>query len=84
MGWYIDDIKIFAKNEKRTRNTWPVYRNIRMEFGIKKCSMLIMKKRKIEIMEGIELPNLESIRTLEEKENDKYMRRVEVDTIKER
>ena len=41
-----------------------------MEFGIEKCAMLIMKNEKRETTAGIELQNHESIRTLEEKEND--------------
>ena len=40
-----------------------------MEFGIEKCAMLTMKNEKREIIEGIELSNQESIRTLIEKEN---------------
>ena len=41
------------------------------------------KKIKIKIMEGTELPNQESIRTLERKENYKYLRILEVYTIKQ-
>ena len=40
-----------------------------MEFGIKKCAMLIKKSGKRETMEGIQLPNQESIRMLGEKES---------------
>ena len=39
-----------------------------MKFGIEKCVMLIMNSGKIQITEGIELPNQERIRTLGEKE----------------
>ena len=38
-----------------------------MEFDIEKCAGSKMKSRKIRITEGIELPNLERIRTLGEK-----------------
>ena len=40
---------------------------MRMKFGIEKCVMLIMEKRKRELSEGRELPNQENIRTLREK-----------------
>ena len=40
-----------------------------MEFGIEKCALLKMRSGKQQLMEGIELPNLEKIRTLGEKRN---------------
>ena len=43
-----------------------------------------MKSEKTERMEGIELLNWESIRTLREKKKYKYFRTSEVDTIKKR
>ena len=38
---------------------------------------------KRELTEGLELPNLERIRMLREKENDKYLGILEVETIKQ-
>ena len=55
-----------------------------MEFGIKKFAMLIRKSGKRETTEGTELLNQESIRTLEEKENYKYLEILEADTNKQR
>ena len=52
-----------------------------MKYGIEKCTMLIMKSGKRETTEGIQLSNQESIRTLGEKENYKYLGMLEVDTI---
>ena len=52
-----------------------------MEFDIEKCTMLIMKKRKIETREEIELLNQERIRTLR---NYKYLGTLEADIIKQR
>ena len=54
-----------------------------MEFGIEKCAILIMKSGKRQIMEGMELLNQERIRTLREKENYKFLRILEIDTIKQ-
>ena len=46
---------------------------IGMEFNIEKFAMLIRKSGKRESAEGKELPNQENFRTLEEKENCKYL-----------
>ena len=53
-----------------------------MEFGGEKCAMLIKKNRKRQMTELIELPNKENIRTLEEKETNKYMGIFKANTIK--
>ena len=64
-----EDIKIFGKNDK--------------ELCIEKCAMSKKKSRKREIMEGIELPDQESIRTLGEKENYTYLGILNVASFKE-
>ena len=47
---YMDDIKLFAKNEKELKtliHTVRIYsQDIGMEFGIEKCAMLLMKSEK--------------------------------------
>ena len=49
---YMDYIKIFAKNEKELETFIQAIRifsqDLGMEFGLKKCAMLIMKKEKKE------------------------------------
>ena len=73
---YMDDIKLFTKNEKELETliqTVIIYsQDIEMEFGVEKCIMLVMKSGKRHLTEGVELPNQEKLRTLEEKETDKY------------
>ena len=54
-----------------------------MRFGIEKRNMLGMKSDKRHMTEGVELPNQIIIRTLEAKETYKYLRILEVDTIKQ-
>ena len=60
---YIDDIKLFAKNQKELETLIQAVRiysqDTRMKFGREKCAMLIMKKGKHQMMEGTELPNQE-------------------------
>ena len=65
---YIDNIKVLAKSEKQLEILMQILRKyskyVRMEFGIEKCVMLMMKSGKREKAEGIELSNQEKIRTL--------------------
>ena len=46
---YLDDIKLFAKNEKELKTlihgVGMYSQQIGMEFGIEQCAMLVMKKR---------------------------------------
>ena len=84
---YMDDIKLFAKNEKELGaliHTVRIYsQDIRMEFGIEKCALLVMKSGKRHLTDGIELSNQNKIRTLAENETYKYLGIMEADTIKQ-
>ena len=84
---YTDDIKLFAKNEKELETLIHAVRiysqDTGMEFGIEKCTMLVMKSVKRHLTDGMELPNQDKIRTLREKETYKYLVILEADTIKE-
>ena len=65
---YMDDIKLFAKNERELETLIQAVRiyskDIGMEFGVEKCSTLIMKSEKRHMRDWVELPNQEKIRTL--------------------
>ena len=78
---YTDGIKLFAKNEKELETLIHALRiysqNIRMEFDIEKCALLVMKSGKRHLTDGMELPNQDKIRTY------KYLGILEADTIKE-
>ena len=84
---YMDDIKLFAKNEKELEtliHTIRIYsQDIGMGFGIEKYALLTMKNGKRHRTDGIELPNQDKIRTLAENEAYKYLGIVEADTIKQ-
>ena len=56
--------------------------DIGMEFGIKKCGVLILKRGKITRSEGIELPNGDKLKEVGE-EGYTYLGIVELDKIKE-
>ena len=57
----MDDIKLFAKNEKELENLIHKVRiynqHIGMEFGIEKCAMLVRKSGKRQRTDGVELRN---------------------------
>ena len=82
----MDDIKLFAKNEKELEtliHTVRIYsQDIGMEFGIDKYALLVMKSGKRHLTDGIELPNQDKIRTLAEKKTHKHLGILEADTIK--
>ena len=63
----MDDIKLFAKNEKELEtliNAIRIYsQDIGMEFGIEKCAMLVMKYGKRHLTDWMVLPNQDTIRT---------------------
>ena len=84
---YMDNIKLFAKNEKELEiliHTIRIYsQDIGMEFGIEKCALLVMKSGKRHLTDGIELPNQDKIRTLAENETYKYLGILEAGTIKQ-
>ena len=64
---YMDDIKLFAKNEIELEtliHTVKIYnQDIGMEFGIEKCTMLVMKNGK-HLKDGKELSIQDKIRML--------------------
>ena len=66
----MDEIKLFAKNEKELEtliHAVRIYsRDIGMEFGIEKYAMLVMKSGHRHVTDGMELPNQDKIKTLAE------------------
>ena len=84
---YMDDIKLFTKNEKELKtliHTVRIYnQDIGVEFGIEKCALLVMKSGKRHMTDAMELPNQDKMRTLAENETFKYVGILEADTIKQ-
>ena len=83
----MDDIILFAKNEKELETLIHAVRiysqDIGMEFGIEKCAMFVMKSGKRHMADRMELPNQDKIRTHGENETYKYLGILEADTIKQ-
>ena len=65
---YVDNIKIFAKNEFPMQTVKIFGQDIKIEFGIfKRYAVILTKSGKIETTEEMELPNQKSIGTGREK-----------------
>ena len=83
----MDDIKLFAKNEKELETLIHTVRKYSqdtgIEFGKEKCAKLVMKSGNRHTTNGIELPNQDKIRTLGENETYKYLGILEANTIKQ-
>ena len=71
----MEDMNLFAKNVKVLETILHAGRiysqDIGMEYDIEKCAMLVMKSGKQHMTDGMELPNQDKIRTLEENETFK-------------
>ena len=84
---FIDDLKLFPKSEakmdKLVRTVHVFSTDIGMEFGMKKCGILTMKRGKVARCEGIKLPNSEVMKEVE-KEGYTYLGIVELDKNKEK
>ena len=83
----MNDIKLFAENEKQLETLIRAVRiynqDIGMKFGIEIYAMLVMKSDTRNMTDGIELPNQDKMRTLEKNETYKYLGILEADTIKQ-
>ena len=83
----MDDLKLYAKSEEQTntlvRTVHVFSSEIGMEFGIKKCGILAMKRGKIVKSEGIKLPDGEVMKQVGQ-EGYTYLSIIELDKIKEK
>ena len=74
---YMDDIKLFAKNEKELETLIYAVRiysqDMGMKFGIENWAMLVMKSGKRHLTDGMILPSQDKIRKPGEKETYKYL-----------
>ena len=82
----MDDLKLYAKSAEKTntlvRTVYLFSTNIGMEFGIKKCGILTMKRSKIVKSEGIKVPDGEVMKQVGQ-EGYTYLGMIELDKTKE-
>ena len=83
---FMDDLKLHAKSAKQAntlvRTVYVFSTDIGMEFGIKKCGILTMKRGKIIKSEGIKLPDGEVIKQVVQ-EGYTYLGIIELNKVKE-
>ncbi|XP_071491881.1 uncharacterized protein [Diadema antillarum] len=81
----MDDLKLFCKDEKQCdkliQTVRLVSKDIGMDFGINKCSTLVMKRGRRVKSAGIPLPDGRILQSLEEGENYKYLGVLESDDV---
>ena len=87
--FFMDDLKLFGKSERQIESlvntVHAVSDDIGMEFGIKKCGVLIMKRGKVMTCECIELPNGMTMKMKEVKsEGYRYLGILELDKVKDK
>ena len=83
---FMDDEKLYASNETSRESliqTVRVFNNdIGLEFGVKKCAVLTMKKGKMDNSDGIALPIKTTMKELKEGDSYKYLGVIQVDGMK--
>ncbi len=61
----MDDLQLYGKKEKELDSLVQTVRvfsqDIRMEFGIDKCAMIVLKRGKLVMSDGIKLPDAKEI-----------------------
>ena len=80
-------MRLFGKNIDQIDSlVWTVYvfcEDIEMEFGLKKCGVLVLKRGEVVKMDGVTLPDGQAIKQIDE-DGYRYFRILEVDSVKER
>ena len=83
----MDDLKLFAKSKKQIDSliqTVHIFsEDIRIQFGIKKCGVLIMERGKVIRTDGIRLPGGQDMKEIDET-GYAYLGILETDKIKEK
>ena len=82
---FMGNLKLYSRNEKELDSLVQTIRvfseDTGMEFGIEKCDMLVIEKGKIVKSVGIEFPDGNVIKSLQEGESYKYLGILEADRI---
>ena len=83
----MDDLKLFTKSKNQIDSlveTVHIFsEDIRMQFGIKKCEVLIMERGKVIRTDGVRLPDGQDMKDIDE-DSYTYLGLLETDKIKEK
>ena len=81
--FFLDDLKLYARNENQLdsliQTVRIVSKDIGMKFGIEKCAVLVLRRGRLAQSEGIRLPDETTIRAIREIEGYKYLGVLEAD-----
>ena len=86
---FMDDLRLFAKSNDQidslVNTGYTLSGYIGMEFGIRKCMILVLKRGKVDKAKSrsLNLPNEKIMKTIDE-EGYKYLRILEYDKVKEK
>ena len=84
---FMDDLKLFGKSNDQIDSLIQTVhlfsKDINMEFGLKKCGILVLKRGKIDKCDGVTLPDGQIMKEIE-KNGYRYLGVVELDRVKER
>ena len=84
--FFMDDFRVYGKNkaeiESPVSTVWLISQDIGMEFGIKKCGVVVLKRGSLYKSEGIKLINGQTIKEVDD-EVYKYLGILELDRFKE-
>ena len=82
---FMDDIKLFAKDESGLdaliQTVRVVSTDIGMKFGLEKCAVLVMKRGKVTKSDGIRLPDDRVIKSIHEENGYRYLGILESDQV---
>ena len=85
--FFMDDLKVYGKNkaeiESPVSTLQSISQDIGIEFGIKKCGVVVLKRVKLCKSESIRLINGQTIKEVDD-EGYKYLGILELDKFKER
>ena len=83
---FMDDLKLYGKDKNQLDSLVQTVRifssDIGMTFGIEKCAMVEMKRGKLIDSDGLDLPEGQKIKSLQDEEAYKYLGVLENDKIK--
>ena len=84
---FMDDLKLFGKSYEQSDSLVQTVHtssiDVGMEFGIKKCGVLVLKRGKIAKMEGVVLPDGQVMKEIEDR-GYRYLGILETDHLKEK
>ncbi|XP_066901997.1 uncharacterized protein [Halyomorpha halys] len=76
-NWYMDDLKLYAKNKQQLQSMSEIVssytKDISMSFGLDKCALLHVNKGRVVSAQNLLINEDECIRELEAKEQYKYL-----------